>query len=397
MGMDQVQEWRLYPLQQIGGIEVLENMRTVEAGSSLARLYQTIRKEVISNHISDDERIGIIARSGAGKGGLAQGLFQLLRNDLFLRQELARQGAELNLQTHPFAMYANAVKLPRVQREYPDFAVDPQKKQGEHTDDDYRRISGFMSLKVKEHSHLPSSARGNGETSSSSRDTEVKKKIVQLIEVSSPNSYPVTDTYPTTVGEDEQDKGHSVIYNLALDPRTKDTFHLIAINKEDDVSRDAAKHRRDLFESIDLGDYDTLERGQVEILFTNYFGQEVNIFSLKREQIQEALRFYANCMIPAQGIEKSDQAALALRKQLGFRSTTDKYFYRRLKATLHMGRNFHNINNPHFQGMKTITLDYFTRSEIAKDYPELVPPFMRQTHITVPEKLREGYDFFTDI
>lgn len=348
-----VQEWRQYPLQAmsqtLGGIEIFENM--TERGHSLEELYIEIRERVIENQITT---VAAISEAAVSKGTFLASIMAMLKNDEYLKATLKEK---IVFVIPHFALYAMAAKLLQVRRDYPWFAVPRKYHHGGFKPEHYARISAFMWIEIRE-------------CILDNMGINPLAHHVILFESAGPSAYPLTTEVPIAVMG--TDRGNSVLYNLALHPKTRDNFVLAVIKRDPRVTGFTKDWRAKVNSSDAIPDY--LFTGNLKICFTHPKKGQIYVDTLSEKDKIKFARFLRKCMATPRAIERVDED---LRKSMenlkaeGKIKNCDIEEYQKYIASA-LGVQPHIITNIFLETDKTYNLDYFLDSLPVRRFPELV-------------------------
>lgn len=351
---DMRQEWRQSPLQEMSGIEVFENMVEVHRGQEISpeRRYKQLRHQVLTPPFDKVTVVSALARTGSAKSSLMIGFHRLFNNDVWLRDELDKQGVDFIVQSLPFAMAAEAVKSPGVAQTLPEFAIPPERQHGTYTEDEYRKISSFMQYLIDTR---VLAAQGSGTAS------------VLLLEPSSTTAVPIrTEDTIETVGID---RGLSPLYRLAGDSETMGQVTIFALEREPVVAQETIVFRSGAADKTILSPEIFAKTGEVVVVYTepdesDDDTQAEDLTSATQEKVRE---FLLTTMAPPQAQARSDAEFDSIKAHIvagqGYRVDSDRQYFRHIQETLGISdARFHYLKNPYFSGRKTIDLNYFLGS-----------------------------------
>lgn len=336
------QEWKLTPLQQIGGIEVFDNLISGEKG--MESVYKKIRNDILTPPFDQPTTIGIIGPSGVGKGSVGMGFWRLLKNDLYLHDKAEAQKVSLNLMVVPFALYQQASLLPECQKRF-----SLLRKNNIYTNGHYQGISKLAWKDIQEEVL---------------ENKDPTKKKILLIESASPTSFPQSTEVPVKVMG--KDRGNSVLYNAALDERTRHRAFIFAVlgdpqvQKENQINRSLPPNEEDAISIF----------RQIHHVYTDRNGEEKDVSDLPDSEQKEVLFFLRKCMAPPQAIMQSALDLEKIKHEIGVK--TDREYYKQINKILG-GKNFNIVRNPYLLGDKTYDLDYLLKSLPARKYRQLNP------------------------
>lgn len=375
------------PFQFMGDIQVLDNLRrgSRKVGQSIYK--DSVREPLIKHGFA---LVGALALSGGSKGKLLGDIGEAAVQDKFLEAALEVLCRPLEIRSLMFVQSTQVARLQFIAENYPHLHVDPTKKQGTFTLDEYARYSRIMYMTGKQYL---STFFKKERTDEGMRYVSKDKSVLLRVESSSPTSAPVPPVGKPPILFEGIDRGNTALYDFARDPTTKDATTIIALLRSKDLKDWIFTHR---------AKYNSETQNPTEVFqemkhqFTDKDGNKVDAMDLTEKEQRQLLAYLADSTAPPAGIRRSDQEFTDLVYELYHRydgtryalaSPTDVAFYKFLKDTL--STNIEIVRNDFFQGDNTYHLDHlFGNSLLSIVYPEILPPFARE--LISKEKLEEG-------
>lgn len=349
-----VMEWGQYPFAYQDGIEILDNAtKRGERRESMEKQYKRIRDDILTPPFEDPTVIATMGPTGSGKGGINMGFYRLLKNDAYLHDALQNSGVRPEIVVVQFALYQQAALLPE-QKMRNQYLASPL-----YNKDHYHGISLLIFDDLQKHVLA---------------NRDKKRKQILLIESATYTSFPKGKEVPVEV--EGIDRGNSVVYNLALDQRTKKRTFLNLLERDLEVGRRAKDMRNIDPEKMKDEDVEGFFRGDINYILT-FKGQEISVSDLDLSYQRELLSFIKKAMAPPRVMEQNDLDLRNIRKKIGAR--TDQEYNNLLLQALDFQKNdprSSRIQNPYLLGRKTYDLDYLLDSLPVRLYPGLLPKFI---------------------
>lgn len=317
--------------------------------------------------------ISSVGLNGTGKGALNNGWIRIIdynvKHNPAIRNKFRKKRIDLEIYTHPFALYAEAAKLPGIP---PDLSIPADKRPAEYNFDDTHRASILQWM---------------GITDDVERAQDPHKAIVIVQEGSVPLSFPVTNTSPVTV-EGLQDLGMSSFCNAALDPRTRDAGFFYMLNRSADEEGKRAMDDAVLFRTRVVDKEESAEtafRG-LDRLVVRTKGGIVPVRDLP-VKLQKQIKIYLlKTFAPPDAIIRNERMLETLVEGLnkeGPNKTPPLIehpeiidFFRFIRRSVDMEGNnrFSIMTAKYAEGEKTSPLDYSLDSSPVRRYPQLSSP-----------------------
>lgn len=358
-------QWEMFPVQMLNRAEVFENI-TTSGGQNLEEDYLRIRAQLMQERFA---AISVLARSKSGKGGLMMGFSRLFRQDEYLREWAEKLNIKVGVNSVPFALCAEAAKLPRVGLVPPEFASATFER------NHLRAISRLQWNLIEQYVIPP-------KVSNPQELTEYliahQQAIVLLVEGSAVLTYPVTESVPVEV-EGFDDLGNSTYYNVALDPRLRGLGYFYLIDREKRLAEDQDSSEFRINIHRETPDLKALYDNLTSIVVTLSSGEEVEFRDLpEAEQFRVAAIIKRSTASPG-AISRNDQLQDLLIEQLYAKgqisSISDADYYEFLGQRLHLPEgHFNLLQNFWFAGNKSYDSDYLVNNVVVRTYPELLLP-----------------------
>lgn len=370
--------WEMSPFMaavHILGTEVLLNMkRKIPNEESEIRDLEDDYKEYRGLVLIDGYGFAVAkGRNKSGKGSLMMGLFQLLTEDLYLREQAQNRGIErIDIITVPFVQVREAVKLPEAPEE---FRIPPDtSKPEDYTPKIVSRISRFQWFLINNYV-FPSGAKTREEITGVLK--REKRAMAVLVEESTPLVYPKTKTVPVEV-EGIQDLGSSCGYNFAFDQRSRENLLIFFTKKGEDLSKDKAssKFRHDL--SSSKPKLRSIFGGDIRVVYRKPNGEEIDVTKLPKLEKMKIAFILGKSMASPSLVKHLDRQMDKFEEQLLSEGkihapANDDSYADFLSGLLWLPkRRFIAVSNPQFDGQKTYYLNYLLDSLVAKIYPQIL-------------------------
>lgn len=382
--IEQRMAWEMSPLMLVEGAEVLQNLRRSrvdeyerEQQFDLDGDYKKMRGKLLVDRFVV---VGAMGRNKAGKGSMLMGFSRAFKQDLNLKERAKELDIDkIDVVIVPFVHCREAAKLPNAPQRY---RVPANLRHTDYTFDISRKISQFQWSLIEEHV-LPHGAKNLIEVSDAIR--KEKRAIVLIVEASTPLVYPKVESgsydgrnLPNVPVEVEgiQDLGNSTIFNLALDPRTRDNSFLYFVDKGDDLNDDKESNDfRARATSKDTSLNNVFE-GSIKSVISSSSGKQKEVTKLTKEEQTKLATVLGRSMASPELVAQLDEILTNFEKSLVekglLHSGDDKGFFDYLSGKLWLPNGFIRVSNPQFDGEKTYDLDYLIKNLVTEKYPGII-------------------------
>lgn len=369
---EMIQVWKQSPFMRAEGIEVFENLEL--NGRGLEGKYRHLRDNIMSlSKIAEEYpntakalTVATLGSSGVAKGSTQMGLRRLLIQDMYLQDWLKKKNLQLEILPVLFALYAPVAQLQETHEISPDLAVPPHLKHGEFTPEEYSKISRLAWMDIN---HYLNYAK-----------TRSDLLTVFLVEAPGMTAYPTeayTDAKPLSppVEVEGTDRGSTIIYNLACDPRTRFNTYIVTIERQAEVRERLKKFRGGL--DVTQEGWNRLLLEDISCVITNQSGEEKNIAYLDDGTQKALISFLEKAMASNKAIARSDREITGLLN--GFydqgliTSPIEKAYFNFISKRLNFPpKNFWILYNKYLPSIKTFDFSYLFDSLAVRLHPQIV-------------------------
>lgn len=336
-----VLEHRQDPLHTIEGIEVLENthgMKSKDGGKGdLGKFIKKIlMPAVIANPLTV---VAVTGRSGLGKGTLLMGFGRVIDANLYIQQELGRKPRIVS------SPYASAWRTAQVHSELG--VISPNVLVGTIDRESSISISQFEWKMLEQEVIEPK------------KDTD--EHTLLLVEASTPTAMPDGKEVPVGITDvSPNDRGVSVIFNLARDPRTREHTYIFTMDRDSEVQNKNVKGREDLSVAYARPNnlYSTYEQNWV----VNSQGELVDESLLSPDDQSRYRNRLGLSRAPGDSIPRINKQMDGFEETvLGYMPDNDYPFYKMMQKELDLDdTHFQVVQNPYFDETTTADDRYIT-------------------------------------
>ncbi len=349
-----IQEHRMDPIHAADGVEVLLNTKDTRARGKNKGLDKFFRDVLVPSVIKNPLTIvAATGRSGLGKGRFLMGVGRNIDANMYLSQELGDK--------RPRIVSSPYVTAWRTAQVHPELGImKANVVVGTIDRQSSINISRFELKSLVKHVIEP-------------QQQETDEHILLLVEASTPTALPKNKEVPVGItDESPNDRGVSVIFNLARDPRTRDNTYIFAMDREEDVQEKNMRDRNSLPASYAKPGRAYSEHEQAWVL--NSQGELVDESLLSPGEKREYEDRKGLSRAPGYSIPRiNTEMDKFEEKVLGRRPDNDRPFYRLMQEKLELpDSRFYIVRNSYFDQITTADDRYFTSWNLFYNlYPDI--------------------------